>query len=88
MEICSLQVIYLLCLMGGGAGRDVHGEGEPREIGNSGVISGGGDGRGLLGLSELVPHHVRVRGWRFPKGAALLGQTVAILAVARRPPAF
>lgn len=61
MEICSFQVIYLLCLMGGGAGRDVDGEGESREIGNSGVISGGGDGRGLHGLSELVPHHIRVR---------------------------
>lgn len=57
MEICSFQVIYLLCLKGGGAGRDVDEEGEAREIGRSRVISGGGDGRGLRGLSE----HVRAR---------------------------
>jgi len=61
MKICSFQVIYLLCLTSGGAGRDVGEEGEVREIGSSGVISGGGDGRGLRGLSELLPHHVHVR---------------------------
>lgn len=71
--------------MGGGAGRDVDREGEPREIGNSGVISGGGDGRGLHGLSE----HSRVRDrLETSQRSSALGQIVAILAAAWRPPAF
>lgn len=61
MEIYSSQVIYLLCLTSGGAARGADGEGEVREIGSSRVILGRGDGRGLWGQSELVPHHIHVR---------------------------
>lgn len=92
MEMCSFQVIYLLCLMSTGAGRDVNGEGEVREIGSSGVISGGGDGRGLRGpLSTASPSRPCQR-WagdaQTSRGAALLGQIIAIVAVAWRPSAF
>lgn len=61
MKICSFQVIYLLCLMSKGAGRDADGKGEVREIGSSGFISGRGEGQELQGLSELLPHHVHIR---------------------------
>lgn len=46
MEFCSFQVIYLLCLTSGGAGRDVDGEGAVREIGRGRVTQAEGTGEG------------------------------------------
>lgn len=86
MKTCSFQVIYLLCLMSGGAGRDADGKGEVRAIGSSGFISGGGEGQELRGLSEPLPHHGRVPDE--PEMPELLGQIIAVLAVAWWPSSF